>query len=118
MDPWRSSQWVGDAHLAYQSTNFRGYSWSAAATPRFTAPIRSKPSTMPTDHSVWPDNCQSIIDGGKQSVDPSQYQPVNRDEAQPPQHIEWLPQHHNLCLKRSTRPEKVDDHPKDRSAQL
>jgi hypothetical protein len=35
-----------------------------------------------------------------------------------PQHINLLPQHQNLCLKRSTRPEKVDDHPKDQFAQI
>jgi len=36
----------------------------------------------------------------------------------PTQHIELLPQHHNLRLKRSTRPEKVDNHPKKQSAPL
>ena len=123
MDPWRSPQRVGGAHLADQPTNFQGHGWSTAATPRFPTPIRSKSCTMPTDHSVWPDNCQCIIDNGKQSAGTSQYQSVNRIEGKllgtsPTQHIELLPQHHNLRLKRSTRPEKVDNHSKKQSAPL
>src|SRR6516225_1425394 len=66
---------------------------------------------MPTDHSVWPDNCQCIVDNGKQSAGTCQYQSVNGIEGKllgtsPTQHIELLPQHHNLGLKRSTRPKK------------
>src|SRR6516162_9792495 len=40
MDPWRSPQRVGGAHLADQPTNFQGHGWSTAATPRFPTPIR------------------------------------------------------------------------------
>ena len=87
------------------------------------APVRFKSSAVPTDHSVWPDNCQCIIDIGKQSADPSQYQSVNREKweflgTSPPQHIELLPQNQNLCLKRSSRPKQIDQHPEDKSAQI
>jgi hypothetical protein len=64
MDSWRSPQWIVEAHLADQPTNFQPHSRSTAAAPRFPAPIQSKSSAVPTDHSVWPDNCQCIIDIG------------------------------------------------------
>jgi hypothetical protein len=64
-----------------------------------------------------------IIHVGKQSADATQYQPSDRGKwrslgISPPQHIDLLLKHHNLCLKRSTRPEKVDKDPKDQSAQF
>jgi hypothetical protein len=34
------------------------------------------------------------------------------------QHIDLLPQHQNLCLKRNSRPKQVDDHPEDQFAQI
>ena len=42
-------------------------------------------------------------------ADASQYQPVNRPKwtslgIGTPQHIDLLPQHHNLCLERCARP--------------
>ena len=78
MDSRRSPRIV-EAHLADQPANFQRHDWSTAAAPRFPAPVRFKSSAVPTDHSVWPDNCQCIIDIGKQSADPSQYQSVNRE---------------------------------------
>jgi hypothetical protein len=122
MDSRRSPRIV-EAHLADQPANFQRHDWSTAAAPRFPAPVRFKSSAVPTDHSVWPDNCQCIIDIGKQSADPSQYQSVNREKweflgTSPPQHIELLPQNQNLCLKRSSRPKQIDQHPEDKSAQI
>src|SRR5205823_10717850 len=49
MDSRRSPQRVGDAHLADQPANFQRCNWSAAAVPRFPAPIRSETGTVPTD---------------------------------------------------------------------
>jgi len=116
MDSRRSPQRIGDAHLADQPTNFQRHGWSTAAAPRFPTPIRSKSSTAPTNHGVRSDDCKCIIHLGKQSADASQYQSVNRDEGRllgisPAQHIDLLPQHHNLYLKRNSRPQQVDHHP-------
>jgi hypothetical protein len=78
---------------------------------------------VPTDHGVRSDDCKCIIHLGKQSADDSQYQFVNQDEGKllgisPAQHIDLLPQHHNLYLKRNSRPQQVDHHPEDQSAQI
>ena len=123
MDPRRSPQRIGDAHLADQPANFQRHSRSAAAASRFPAPIRSETGTMPTDHGVRSDDRQCIIHLGKQSADTSQYQSVNRDEGRSPgtgspQHIDLLPQDQNFCLKRNSRPQQVDHHSKDQSAQI
>ena len=78
---------------------------------------------MPTDHGVRSDDRQCIIHLGKQSADTSQYQSVNRDEGKSlgtgsPQHIDLLPQDQNFCLKRNSRPQQIDHHPTDQSAQI
>jgi hypothetical protein len=79
------------------------------AASRFPAPTRSETGRVPTDHSVRSDNCKCIIHLGKQPADASEYQPVNRPKWKslgigPPQHVDSLPQHHNLCLERYSRP--------------
>src|SRR5690349_3437694 len=51
-DARSTPQRVGDAHLADQPANFQQYSWSAAAVPRFPAPIRSETGTVPTDDGI------------------------------------------------------------------
>ena len=81
----------------------------AAAASRFPAPIQSETGAVPTDHGVRSDYGKCIITLGKQSADASQYQPVNRPKwtslgTGTPQHIDLLPQHHNLCLERCARP--------------
>jgi hypothetical protein len=118
MDARSSPQRVGDAHLADQPANFQRHSWSTAAASRFPAPIRSETGAVPADHGIGSDNCKCIIHLGKQAADASQYQSVNRDERRSPgtspsQYIDLLPQHQNLCLKCSSRPKQVDDHPED-----
>lgn len=64
--------------------------------------------------------CQSAR---KFPADTSQYQSVNRDEGRSPgtsspQHIDLLPQDQNFCLKCNSRPQQVDHHSKDQSAQI
>ncbi|MEH6952608.1 hypothetical protein V4R08_14990 [Nitrobacter sp. NHB1] len=123
MDPRRSPQRIGDAHLTDQPANFQQHRRSTAAMPRFPAPIQSDTDTMPTDHGVRSDDCQCIIHLAKQSADTSQYQSVNRDEGRSfgtgsPQYIDLLPQDQNFCLKRCSRPQQVHRHSKNQSAQI
>ena len=55
VDSWRSPQRVDNAHLADQSPDLHRYSRSAAAVPRFPAPIQSETGAVPTDHGVRSD---------------------------------------------------------------
>src|SRR5690242_2901030 len=43
MDPRRSPQRIGNAHLADQLAYLRRYSWSATTAPRIPPPVRSEP---------------------------------------------------------------------------
>src|SRR6202140_405141 len=47
VDPRRSPQRIGNAHLADKLAYLRGYSWSATAAPRLPAPIRSEAGAVP-----------------------------------------------------------------------
>src|SRR5271169_6845508 len=47
VDPRRSPQRIGDAHLADRLAYLRRYSWSAARAPRLPAPIRSEAGAVP-----------------------------------------------------------------------
>src|SRR5271168_277694 len=43
MDPRRSPQRIGNAHLADKLAYLRRYSWSANTAPRLPSPVRSEP---------------------------------------------------------------------------
>src|SRR5262245_50949312 len=116
MPSLRSSPWIlGAPHnglamlISRISRRISNDNRSAAAASRFPAPIQSKTGPVPADHGIGSDNCKCIIHLGKQPADASQYQSVNRPKWKspgtgPPQHIDSLSQHHNLCLERCARP--------------
>ena len=123
MDSRRSPQRVGEAHLADQPANFQRHRWSAAAASRFPAPIRSETGTMPTDHGVRLNDRKRTTGLREQPVKTNENQSVNWVESElarrpSPKHIDLLPQYQNLGLKRSSRPEKIREHPPDQSAQV
>src|SRR4030088_3171209 len=47
MDPRRSPQRIGNAHLADELAYLRRYGWSATTAPRLPAPVRSDPGAVP-----------------------------------------------------------------------
>src|ERR1700704_6539508 len=52
MDPRRSPQRIGNAHLPDKLAYLRRYSWSATTAPRLPAPVRSKPGAVPFNHGL------------------------------------------------------------------
>jgi hypothetical protein len=60
MDPWRSTQWVGDAHLADQSAYFQRKCWPAALRSRLPVPVETEARTVPFDYGLGPDNRKRI----------------------------------------------------------
>ena len=60
MNSWCAPQWVGEIHLANETTDFQRGLWTATARSSFPAPIRSEAGTMPTDHGLRPDDLQSV----------------------------------------------------------
>src|SRR6202165_754017 len=81
MDPRCSPQRIGDAHLADKVAYVDRHGRSSAAVLRFPSPIRSKSRTVPTDYGLRSDDCKCAIHLGKQLVDATQYQPVNRHKS-------------------------------------
>ena len=52
MDPGRTLQGVGKAHVADQLAYFERHLWSATARPRLPFPEQAKTRTMPADNSL------------------------------------------------------------------
>src|SRR5271169_1165568 len=60
VDPRRSPQRIGKAHLADKLAYLRRHIWSAATAPRFPAPVQSKPDAVPFHDGLRFQNCQSV----------------------------------------------------------
>src|SRR5260370_362850 len=56
MDPWRSPQWVSDAHLADQPAYFPRNCWPATTRSRLPAPVQTEAGTVPLDSGPGPNN--------------------------------------------------------------
>src|SRR4051794_4339769 len=96
---------------------------SAAAASRFPAPIRSEARAVPSYNSVRLNDRKRTTGLSEQPVKTNENQSVNWVESElarrpSPKHIDLLPQDQNLGLKRSSRPEKIREHPPDQSAQV
>src|ERR1700761_6955554 len=52
MDPRRSPQRIGNAHLADKLAYLRRYSGSAPTAPRLPPPVRSEPGAVPFNHGL------------------------------------------------------------------
>src|SRR6516162_2707271 len=90
MDSRRSPQRVGDAHLADQPANFQRDSWSAAAAPRFPAPIRSETGTVPTDDGIRLHNRQRLDGIRHQTIQPNKDQAIHGTEGHSLRHMPLL----------------------------
>src|SRR6266481_2068860 len=60
MDPWRSPQRIGDAHLPDKLANLWGHSRPSATRSRLPAPVQSEAGTMPANNGVRLDYRQRI----------------------------------------------------------
>src|SRR4051794_21708448 len=96
---------------------------SAAAASRFPAPIRSEARAVPSYNRVRLNDRKRTTGLREHPVKTNENQSVNWVESElarrpSPKHIDLLPQYQNLDLKRSSRPEKIREHPPDQSAQI
>src|SRR5713226_6525956 len=123
MDPRRSPQRVGNAHLADKLAYLQRYSWSATTMSRLPAPIRSETRAMPTDDCIRLDDRQRIACFGKQSIEANKYQPIKNTKGLPsrrgsPQNVDLLPKHPDLCLQCCSRSHQVDERPENQPAKI
>ena len=113
MDPWRSPQRIGNAHLADKLAYLRRYNWSAATAPRLPPPVRSEPGAVPFNHGLRLHDRQGAQHVRSQTIQAGEYQTVQHPERRPfrrlpPQHVKLMTQNRVFSLKRDPRPERSD----------
>src|ERR1700686_1190297 len=113
MDPRRSPQRIGNAHLADKLAYLRRYSWSAPTAPRLPPPVRSEPGAVPFNHGLRLHDRQGAQHLRSQTIQAGEYQTVQHPERRPfrrfpPQHIKLTTQNRVFSLKRDPRPERSD----------
>src|ERR1700674_2767414 len=113
MDPRRSPQRIGNAHLADKLAYLRRYSWSAATAPRLPPPVRSEPGAVPFNHGLRLHDRQGAQHVRSQTIQAGEYQTVQHPERRPfrrlpPQHVKLMTQNRVFSLKRDPRPECSD----------
>ena len=123
IDPRRTPQWIGNAHLAGQPADLQRHSRPATTASRLPAPKTPKPRTMPADDGARFDDRQRIANSRKQPIETNEYQSVDGTEGDflwsgPSQDVYLLPQRPNLCLERCPRPGQIDDRPTNKSAKI
>src|ERR1700687_6218852 len=92
MDPRRSPQRIGNAHLADKLAYLRRYSWSATTAPRLPPPVRSEPGAVPFNHGLRLHDRQGAQHLRSQTIQAGEYQTVQHPERRPcrrlpPQHV-------------------------------
>src|SRR5271168_3725780 len=95
MDPRRSPQRIGNAHLADKLAYLRRYSWSAATAPRLPPPVRSEPDAVPFNHGLRLHDRQGAQHLRSQTIQAGEYQTVQHPERRPfrrlpPQHVKLM----------------------------
>src|SRR6266436_1268717 len=83
MDPRRSPQRIGNAHLADKLAYLRRYSWSATTAPRLPPPVRSEPGAVPFNHGLRLHDRQGAQHLRSQTIQAGEYQTVQHPERRP-----------------------------------
>src|SRR6202041_927913 len=113
MDPRRSPQRIGNAHLADQLAYLQRNCWPATPRFRFPSPIRSDPGAEPFNHGLRLHERQGAQHLPSQTIHACEYQTVQHPERRPfrrlpPQHVKLMTQNRVFSLKRGSRPERSD----------
>src|SRR6202035_3478397 len=116
MDPRRSPQRVGNAHLADKIAYLQRNCWPATPRLRFPAPIQSEAGAMPFDYGLRLNNRQRIANARAKPIEANKYQSVDGAEglflrSGSPQNVYLLPQRQNFRLERCPRQKQIYDHP-------
>src|SRR5271155_2083943 len=113
VDPRRSPQRIGNAHLADELAYLRRYSWSAPTAPRLPPPVRSEPGAVPFNHGLRLHDRQGAQHLRSQTIQAGEYQTGQHPQRRPfrrlpPQHVKLMTQNRVFSLKRDPRPERSD----------
>jgi hypothetical protein len=121
MDPRRSPQRIGNAHLADQTPYFDRNRRSAGTRSRLPAPIGPEPGTMPTDDSLRLHKRQRIEGTWHQTIQPSKDQAIHGTEGpslrqMPSLDVKLMTKNLDFSFQRGPRPEPHDQHRPDHAA--
>src|ERR1700724_3123773 len=121
MDPRRSPQRIGNAHLADKLAYLRRYSWSATTAPRLPPPVRSEPGAGPSNHGLRLQDRQGAEHLRSQTIQAGEYQTVQHPERRPfrrlpPQHVKLMTQKRVFSLNRAPGADRAALRPSRRHA--
>jgi hypothetical protein len=80
MDPWRSPQRIGNAHLADQPADFQRNCWPATARSRLPAPVQTEACTVPFDYGPGRNNRKRIKNAREEAIETNEHQSVDGTE--------------------------------------
>jgi len=123
MNVWGAPEWVRAAHLANERAQFSGDLRSANTAARPPAPIRSKPSAVPANDRLWPDNRNRAKYGGKPVIKPNKQKRIGIVEVRsfrcpPAKYIDLLSQDQDFCFQPCSRFEERSQDAKNQLEQI
>src|SRR5450756_2246869 len=80
VDPRRSPQRIGNAHLADQPADLQWHNRPATRSSRLPAPIEPKTRTIPANNGVRLNDRPGIENARKQSIETNEYRSVDGTE--------------------------------------
>src|SRR4030088_978714 len=80
MDPWRSPQRIGNAHLADQPADSRRNCWPATARSRLPGPVQTEPRPVPFDYGPGRNNRKRIKNAREEAIETNEHQSVDGTE--------------------------------------
>jgi hypothetical protein len=106
VDPRRTPERVGEAHVADQLTDFERDLRSAAARARLPSSKQAKPGPMPADDRLRLDDCQGAQNTRRESIETGKDKTIESVEGDllwrfSSQHIKLVAQRQDLRLERS-----------------
>src|SRR5665811_1490840 len=108
---WGALERIRPAHLANERAQLSRDLRSANMVARSPVPIRSKPSAVPANDRLRPDNRNRAKDGGEPVINPNKQKAIGIVEVRsfrcpPAKHIDLLPQDQDFCFQLCSRLEE------------
>src|SRR3990170_2328422 len=123
MNTRRAPKCVRTAHLANERAQLSRGLRSANTVVRSPAPIRPKPSTVPANDGLRPDNRNRAQDGGKPAIEPNEQNAIGIVQIwalrhPPAKHVDLLPQDQIFRLQPCSRPKERSQDAKNQLEQI
>jgi len=123
MNTRRAPKRVRTAHLANERAQLSRDLRSANTVARSPAPIRPKPSTVPANDCLRPDNRNRAQDGGKPAIEPNEQNAIGIVQIwalrhPPAKHVDLLPQDQIFRLQPCSRPKERSQDAKNQLEQI